>query len=80
MNKISIVFIFLAFSAFLGCQRYQQNSQTLSPGKELDPGKGLIDDRLKLISSRGSGQVVDCGESVINRPAVQIAECVNTAF
>jgi hypothetical protein len=53
---------------------------SLESASERDPTKRLIDDRLKSLSSSKEGPAIDCGKTVMNKPASAVSECTGTTF
>ena len=58
------------------------DSQLLSfqEASENDPTNRLINDRLKSLSSSNQGPAINCGKTVLNKPASEVSDCARTAF
>lgn len=65
----------------LFCTALAAVAQSSEPNKQIaDKQDGLFVKRLQEISSRGGGQVVDCGFTGMNHPDNSVAECGKSAF
>ncbi len=53
---------------------------SLEEASESDPTNRLINDRLKSLSSSKQGPAIDCGKTVLNKPASEVSDCAKTAF
>jgi hypothetical protein len=53
---------------------------SLEQASDSDPTNRLINDRLKSLSSSNQSPAINCGRTVLNKPANRVSDCARTAF